>query len=129
MRADPKGRTFPRLLTLPSNTDVPHLSMMTILKGGLHLRDSPGRMKTHHFVSQSAGDVPVVHVLNRFLPFVLDSCAEFAAGAFHFRSLFQILDSTRKKARSFIQATRLGRRVARTCALLASYRAGLGIAI
>src|SRR6266478_4303680 len=62
--------------------------------------------ETHHFVSQSAGDVPVVHGLNRFLPFVLDSCAEFAAGAFHFRSLFQILDSTRKKARSFIQATR-----------------------
>ncbi len=45
LRSDPKGRTFPPLLTLHSNTTVPHLSMMTILNGGLQLRDSLGRMK------------------------------------------------------------------------------------
>ncbi len=45
VRSDPKGLTFPPLLTLPSNTTVPRLSMMTILNGGLHLRDSFGPMK------------------------------------------------------------------------------------
>src|SRR5260370_38265772 len=68
----------------------------------------------HHFVSQSTGDVPVAHGPCRFLPLVLDSCAESAAGAFHVRSLFQTLGSTWKKARSFIQVTRPGRRAPRT---------------
>src|SRR5258708_12979652 len=31
--------------------------------------------ETHHFVSQSTGDVPVAHGPCRFLPLVLDSCA------------------------------------------------------
>src|SRR5207245_2913758 len=70
--------------------------------------------ETHHFVSQSTGDVPVAHGPCRFLPLVLDSCAKSAAGAFHVQALCQTLGSTWKKARSFIQATRPGRRAART---------------
>jgi hypothetical protein len=45
MRTNPKGRTLPSFLTSHSKTTLPCLSIMTILKGGLHLRVSLGRMK------------------------------------------------------------------------------------
>lgn len=65
-----KGRALLSLLTLPSNTTAPRLSMMPILNGRLHL-GFPWPDEIDHFASHPASYIVVTHGLNCLRPFVL----------------------------------------------------------
>lgn len=83
-RTSPMGRTLPSLLTLHSKTTVPRLSMMTILKGGLHLRGSLGLINPIiSSASQPARNVLVVYRLDGSEGFALERFAMPAAGVLH----------------------------------------------
>ena len=97
-RTSPMGRTLPSLLTLHSKTTVPRLSMMTILKGGLHLRGSLGLINPIiSSASQPARNVLVVYRLDGSEELLLSVSQCPLLVCFIPQTLLHVLRSTRRK--------------------------------